>query len=102
MDGKMEDKGKTIKQKLSKKKIHSGRFSTDAYAGFYYEKTKRSGKGIVDIPEYKGKTATLEELYQQHSYFVDNISEAFIKDKNGNDVPVKLGYLLSGQIDKAA
>ncbi|MCH5146528.1 MAG: hypothetical protein J1F61_00810 [Clostridiales bacterium] len=76
-DGKESNDGKKMKYRLSKKKIHSARFSTDAYADYYYEKTKRSSVGIVDIPEYAGKQATREELNQTHGYFANGMDNIF-------------------------
>lgn len=81
-NGKLDGKEKANKYKLSKKKIHSARFSTDAYSRFYYEKTVRSKVGIVDIPEYVGETASFEELKQQNSYFVKALQEAFISEND--------------------
>lgn len=78
-DGKGDSTAKKKKYRLLKKKIHAGRFATDAYAGFYYEKTKYSKAGFADLPEYVDKTATLSELTSQNSYFAEDISKTFIE-----------------------
>lgn len=80
-----ESETHTKKYKLLKKKIHAGRFSTDAFAAYYYVKTMRSNYGINDMPEFSGKTATFEELDAENSFFVNLIKEAFIYDKHNND-----------------
>lgn len=78
-DGKGDSSAKKKKYRLLKKKIHAGRFATDAYAGFYYEKTKYSKAGFADLPEYEGKTATLLEINSQNSYFAEDITKTFIE-----------------------
>lgn len=78
-DGKGDTEAKKKKYRLLKKKIHAGRFATDAYAGFYYEKTKNSKAGFLDLPEYAGKTATLSELNLQNSYFAEDLNKTFIE-----------------------
>ena len=78
-DGKGDSSAKKKKYRLLKKKIPAGRFATDAYAGFYYEKTKYSKAGFADLPEYQGKTATLSEISAQNSYFADDITKTFIE-----------------------
>ena len=75
--GAMKGGEKTRRYRLIKWKIHSGRFATDALAGFYRKKTKRSKYGIVDFLQYSGKTATFEELDLQHSFFINDIKPVF-------------------------
>lgn len=76
-DGKESDEGRKMKYPLMKMKIHSARFSTDAYGDYYFQKTKRSPVGIVDIPEYQGIKATREELNQTHGYFAHGMDMMF-------------------------
>lgn len=79
-DGREKEEAKRKKHKLSKAKIHAGRFATDAYSQFYYEKTRRSKVGIGDIPEYGGKTASLIEIESQHSYLGAKLYKVFIEN----------------------
>lgn len=79
-DGKESDDGHKLKYRMSKKKIHSARFATDCYGDYYYEKTKRSHAGIVDISEYKGKQATREEMNSTHGYFPRGMDMMFPKE----------------------
>lgn len=68
-DGRMEDKAKNGKYPLMKQKIHASVFATDAWAAYYHAKHSQSQYGILDVPEYIGKYATIDEIAQQHSYF---------------------------------
>lgn len=62
------------------KKIYAKRFSTDAYADFFYEKAIRSEVGIEDLEEYASERATMAELESQHSYFIGNLMKNFELD----------------------
>lgn len=79
-DGKESDDGHKLKYRMSKKKIHSARFATDCYGDYYYEKTKRSRAGIIDIPEYAGKQATRGEMNSTHGYFPRGMDMMFPKE----------------------
>ena len=79
-DGKESDKGHKMKYPMIKMKVHSGRFFTDAWGDYYYQKTKRSPVGIVDTPEYVGNQATREELNQTHGYFANAMDKMFPKE----------------------
>ena len=80
-DGMESDSGHKMKYRLSKKKVHAARFATDAYGDYYYEKTKRSPVGIVDIPEYAGEQATRSEHNQTHGNFARGMDKMFPKGK---------------------
>lgn len=81
-DGKESDKGSKMTYVLSKKKIHSARFDTACYGDYYYEKTKRSRVGIADVPEYKGKQATREEMNSTHGFFPHGMDGMFPKSED--------------------
>ena len=81
-NGSLEGESKERKYYIMPKKIYSKRFSTDAYADFFYEKAIRSEVGIEDLEEYESERATLPELEAQHSYFIANLMKNFeLEDK---------------------
>ncbi len=59
---------------LSSKKIYSNRFSTACFSDFFTEKALRSPIGIDDLREYATEKATFAEMGEQHSYFIDDLS----------------------------
>ena len=79
--GTMDTKAKECKYYLMDYKIYSNRFATDCFNGYFADKAMRTRIGINDYPEYKGVKATVEELHQQHSYFI----EGMYKDEQGGD-----------------
>ena len=81
-NGSLEGESKERKYYIMPKKIYAKRFSTDAYADFFYEKAIRSEVGIEDLEEYESERATLPELEAQHSYFIANLMKNFeLEDK---------------------
>lgn len=56
---------------LANIKIYSQRFSTDCFNDFFTQKALRSSVGINDMPSYESECATINELSEQHSYFVE-------------------------------
>lgn len=62
---------------IMNKKIYSKRFSTDCYSDFFVQKALRSPVGLGDLPEYVTDTATLDELRQQNSYFINGLLNYF-------------------------
>lgn len=79
-NGSLDGECKERKYYIMPKKIYSKRFSTDAYADFFYEKAIRSEVGIEDLEEYESERATLRELEAQHSYFIGNLMKNFELD----------------------
>ena len=79
--GTMDVKAKECKYYLMDYKIYSNRFATDCFNGYFADKAMRTRIGINDYPEYKGVKATVDELHQQHSYFI----EGMYKDEQGGD-----------------
>jgi len=67
---------------LSTKKIYSKRFSTDCFSDFFSAKALRSPVGLEDVPVYQTEKATLEELKQQNSYFVNDLLLGMTEEKN--------------------
>ena len=81
MNGNLEGELKKSKYYLSKKKIYSGRFSTDAYSDFFEKMSLRSGIGIFDFIEYQDVRQTEDEMSLQNSYFYIDMS-TFTQFKN--------------------
>lgn len=69
-DGEVKEK----KYYLMSKKIYSKRFSTDCFSDFFAVKAMRSPAGMDDLPEYGTDKATFEELQQQKSYFISDLT----------------------------
>ena len=67
MDGKMENK----KYFIMNAKIYSRRFATDCFSDYFNDMAKRSGAGLNDYREYVNEKATVEELKEQNSYFIN-------------------------------
>lgn len=67
MDGKTENK----KYYLMNAKIYAKRFSTDCFSDYFNDIAKKSKIGLMDYLEYATEKATVEELKQQHSYFIE-------------------------------
>ena len=79
-NGSLDGECKERKYFIMPKKIYAKRFSTDAYADFFYEKAIRSEVGIEDLEEYASERATMAELESQHSYFIGNLMKNFELD----------------------
>ncbi len=69
MDGKPEKK----KYFLMNKKIYSGRFSTDCFSDYFNDMAKKTSVGLSDYLEYATEKASVEELKEQNSYFINSI-----------------------------
>lgn len=65
--------GKPEKHKyyLMNRKIYSNRFSTDCFSDYFNDLAGKAGIGLADYREYATERATIEELREQHSYFID-------------------------------
>ena len=55
------------------KKIYSKRFSTDCFSDFFEKKALRSPVGIDDLKEYVSEKASICELKEQNSYFINEL-----------------------------
>ena len=67
MDGKVENK----KYFLMNGKIYANRFSTDCFSDYFNDMAKKSKTGLMDYLEYCTEKATVAELKQQNSYFIN-------------------------------
>ena len=67
MDGKIEKK----KYYVMNKKIYARRFSTDCFSDYFNDLAKKTNIGLADYLEYASEKATVEELKEQNSYFIN-------------------------------
>ena len=67
MDGKAENK----KYFIMNAKIYARRFATDCFSDYFNDMAKKSGAGLGDYREYVNEKATVAELKQQNSYFIN-------------------------------
>ncbi len=67
LDGRTERK----KYFILNKKIYSKRFSTDCFSDYFNDMARKTSVGINDYLEYETERATIEELKQQNSYFIN-------------------------------
>ncbi len=66
-DGKIEKK----KYYILNKKIYARRFSTDCFSDYFNDMARQTKIGLNDYPEYMGEKATVTELKEQNSYFIN-------------------------------
>ena len=59
---------------VSKKKVHSERYSTDCLKGIFRRRMENCTKGFSEIPSFSGLDATPEELESMHSHFIKRIN----------------------------
>jgi hypothetical protein len=78
-----EEMNQPQKYFLMKKKIHSDRYSTDAYSEFFKEKYVIQNRGFIDLPEFETTKANPNELRYQKSYFVNILDR--VKDDDQDD-----------------
>ena len=69
MNGKVEKK----KYFLMNYKIYSNRFSTDCFSDYFNELASHSHLGIANYAEYLTEKASVAELQQQNSYFINSL-----------------------------
>ena len=69
MDGRAEKK----KYYLMNRKIYARRFSTDCFSDYFGELAKQSKVGLQDYIAYAGEKATVAELKEQNSYFINSL-----------------------------
>lgn len=62
---------------LFSKKDHAERFATDGIGAFFHEKGKKSPRGINDVPMFKGKKMTFEEMLESNSHFYNTLAKWF-------------------------
>ena len=72
-DGKMSTFSKKKKYYIMNKKIYSRRFSTDCFSDYFNDIASKTNVGINDYTCYMTERASVDELKQQHSYFIDSL-----------------------------
>ena len=71
--GTMDGKAEKCRYYLSNYKIYSNRFATDCFNGYFAEGARKTFVGMDDYPEYRGIKASVAELHEQHSYFIEGM-----------------------------
>ena len=71
--GKMDGKIKKKKYFILNKKIYARRFSTDCFSDYFNDIARNTYIGLDDYVEYETERATVDELLQQNSYFIDSL-----------------------------
>jgi len=71
--GTMKGKIQRKKYYLMNKKIYSRRFSTDCFSDYFNALAMKSKVGLNDYREYATERATIDELKQQNSYFIQSL-----------------------------
>lgn len=83
--GTMDSSIENMKYYMMFKKIHSNRYSSDAFSDYFRKKSLNSNYGINDIVTYKSERATIEELESQNSYFIRDLTKNIGVNKNENN-----------------
>jgi len=71
--GTLDGKAKKKKYFLCNRKIYARRFTTDCFSDYFNDLAIKAKIGINDYEEYAGKKASVNELKQQHSYFIGGL-----------------------------
>ena len=71
--GTMDGKSKRKKYYLMNQKIYSRRFTTDCFSDYFNDLAIKAKIGINDYKEYALEKASVNELKQQHSYFIGGL-----------------------------
>ena len=69
MDGKSENK----KYFLMNYKIYRNRFTTDCFSDYFNDLASRTNIGLMDYIEYATEKASVDELKEQNSYFINGL-----------------------------
>ncbi len=69
MDGKKDKK----KYYLMNSKIYRNRFCTDCFSDYFNDLASRTNVGLDDYLEYQTEKATVDELKEQNSYFINSL-----------------------------
>lgn len=72
-NGRMDGKVKKLKYFVMNKKIYARRFSTDCFSDYFNDIARGTYIGLNDYVEYRTERATVDELLQQNSYFIDSL-----------------------------
>ena len=71
--GRMNGKKDKHKYYLMNAKIYRHRFSTDCFSDYFSSLAKKTKIGLNDYLEYETERASVEELKQQNSYFINSL-----------------------------
>ena len=71
--GTLDGKSKRKKYFLCNRKIYARRFTTDCFSDYFNDLAIKAKIGINDYKEYNSEKASVNELKQQHSYFIGGL-----------------------------
>ena len=71
--GTLDGKSKKKKYFLCNRKIYARRFTTDCFSDYFNDLAIKAKIGINDYEEYASEKASVNELKQQHSYFIGGL-----------------------------
>ena len=71
--GTLDGKAQKKKYFLCNRKIYSRRFTTDCFSDYFNDLAIKAKIGINDYEEYASEKASVNELKQQHSYFIGGL-----------------------------
>ena len=71
--GTLDGKAKRKKYFLCNRKIYTRRFTTDCFSDYFNDLAIKAKIGINDYEEYNSEKASVNELKQQHSYFIGGL-----------------------------
>ena len=71
--GTLDGKAKRKKYFLCNQKIYARRFTTDCFSDYFNDLAIKAKIGLNDYEEYAGEKASVNELKQQHSYFIGGL-----------------------------
>ena len=71
--GTLDGKSKRKKYFLCNRKIYARRFTTDCFSDYFNDLAIKAKIGINDYEEYASEKASVNELKQQHSYFIGGL-----------------------------
>ena len=71
--GTLDGKAQKKKYFLCNQKIYARRFTTDCFSDYFNDLAIKAKIGINDYEEYAGEKASVNELKQQHSYFIGGL-----------------------------
>lgn len=71
--GTMSGKKRRERYNLMNYKIYKQRFSTDCFSDYFNDMAKKARVGLNDYVAYATEKASVDELKQQHSYFINTL-----------------------------
>lgn len=73
LEGGSEDDAHSRRYVILKKKLFSGRYSTDCLKGVYVDSIRSCKRSLVQLPTYEDIVASPDELKLQNSYFIRDV-----------------------------